>query len=91
MTNDTNLSFGIKLPFRQQCNLPECQKPTNYVYRVNIDQHRLSFCSNDHARTGLSRWEEKKKLGIKPGMPRQKEEIPEVSGDNIQEVEEKGI
>lgn len=81
-----NLSFGITLPFDRRCDLPDCQKATRRVYRVNLDKYGLSFCSNDHARVGLSRWEEKKKAGIKPGMPIPKNESPEAVGDNLQEI-----
>lgn len=88
MSNDTNLSFGITLPFRQPCQLPDCQKPTNRVYRVNVDDYNLSFCSNDHARLGLTRWEEKKKLGIKPGSPKPIEAGEEMMGSNLEALEE---
>lgn len=73
-----------------KCQLPDCNQSTERVYRVNLDGYGLSFHSNDHARVGIDRWMEKKKMGIKPGQPRPKEEpgdivetgnIPEIGGE----------
>jgi hypothetical protein len=87
MTTD-NLSFGITLPYKQRCNLPDCTKATQRVYRVNVDDHGLSFCSNDHARVGLSRWEEKVKMGIRPGQKQSIDtHVDEQVGDNLIDVE----
>lgn len=82
---DNNLSFGVTLPFKQRCALPDCAVATNRVYRVNVDGYNLSFHSNDHARIGISRWEEKKKLGIKPGQPAPVDN-DQYTGDNLEEV-----
>lgn len=60
------------------------------MYRVIEDNHPLSFCSTDHARVGVGRWEEKKKLGVRPGQPQPAKDTPEMIGDNMQELEEGG-
>lgn len=89
MTDSTNLSFGITLPFKTRCNLPDCQVATNRVYRVNIDGYVINFHSNDHARLGIERWQEKKKMGLKPGQPIRKEDpANEMVGDNMQDLED---
>jgi hypothetical protein len=78
-----------------QCQLPDCRGKdsppivTNRPHKINVDGYSINFCSNDHARVGLTRWEEKKKLGVKPGQPFIKEDEGEYVGDNIQELEEK--
>lgn len=90
-TNDANLSFSVKLPYKQRCVIPECQRAVDRVYRVNQDGHPLNFCSNDHARLGITRWEEKKKLGIKPGQPQPAPDLSnESEGDNLMELDERG-
>ena len=86
---DTNLSFSITLPFKQRCMLPDCGIATKRVYKVNQGGYNLSFHSNDHARIGIARWEEKKRLGITPGNPRPKIDEEEFTGDNLQELGEK--
>lgn len=73
--------------------LPDCRGEnnppvvTNRPHRVNLDGHNISFCSNEHARVGVERWQEKVKLGIKPGQPLPKEELPEMTDDNLEEIE----
>ena len=55
---------------------------------MNQDNYSLTFCSNDHARIGITRWEEKKKLGIKPGRQvRHEDPTDEYVGDNMEEVD----
>lgn len=87
MTNDTNLSFGITLPFKQRCQLPDCAVATNRVYRVTMGEYNLTFHSNDHARLGIQRWMEKEKLGIKPGQPiKQEDPNDQYTGDNLDQI-----
>ena len=87
MNSSTNLSFGITLPFKQRCNLPDCQVATNRVYRVSMGEYNLTFHSNDHARIGIQRWMEKEKLGIKPGVPARPEDpADEYMSDNLEEI-----
>ena len=76
-----NLSFQRKLGYKQRCDL--CGTAKDVVYQVNHDGHLLTFCSNEHARTGLSNWEEKKAKNIRPNVP-YKEEIIEDLGENIE-------
>lgn len=76
-----NLVFRRKLPSKQRCDL--CGKADFGVYQVNEDGYLLTFCSPDHARTGVSNWEEKKAKGIKPGVPYKEEQI-EDEGENIE-------
>lgn len=96
MANDQNLSFSLKLPYKVQCQLPDCRGVnappvvTNRPHRVNLDGYSISFCSNDHARVGIERWQEKVKLGIKPGSPLPKDEEGEYMADNLNEIEEGG-
>jgi hypothetical protein len=78
--------FGVKLPYKIRCNLPDCRKPVNQVFRITIDSNPLTFCSSNHARVGEERWEEKKKLNIRMDVP-VKEEKPDMVGDNLQELE----
>lgn len=92
MNSNENLSFSITLPYQQRCDLPDCQKATKRVYRIQQDGYGLSFCSNDHARVGLTNWNENKKRGIRPGTPAKTTiDDTDMLGDNLQEVEEKGI
>lgn len=76
-----NLSFQRKLGYKQRCDL--CGKATANVYQVNHDGHLLTFCSNEHVRTGLANWEEKKAKNIRPGVP-YKEPDNEDLGENIE-------
>lgn len=91
--NDQNLSFSIKLPYKVPCGLPDCRGinappvVTNRPHRVNLDGHQISFCSNQHARVGVERWQEKVKMGIKPGQPLPQEEDLQMIGDNMEEIE----
>jgi hypothetical protein len=91
--NDQNLSFSIRLPYKVQCQLPDCRGTnnppvvTNRPHRVNLDGYNISFCSNQHARVGVERWQEKVKMGIKPGQPLPKEEDTIMTGDNLGEIE----
>ena len=85
MQNSPTLSFLTKLPnnMKMRCQLPDCQRAVNQIYRVDHDNYRLNFCSNDHARTGIARWDEKRKLNIKPGVPQRKDDIKtEMVSDN---------
>lgn len=69
-----------------RCQLPDCQKAVQRTYEVNVRNYNLKFCSSDHARTGVGRWMEKEKKGIRPGVPQRKEEV-EMIGDNMDEIE----
>lgn len=60
------------------------------IYRINLDNYGVNVCSNDHARLAITRWNEKKKLGIKPGMPKPPNTSDEMLGDNMQEISEGG-
>lgn len=78
-----NLSFQRTLPAKQRCDL--CSKATNTVYQINQEGYLLTFCSNDHARTGLNNWLEKKNKNIRPGIP-YKEEESDVLEDTTQDM-----
>ena len=92
MANNQNLSFSVKLPYKVMCMLPDCRGVNNppvvtdRPHKIMVDGYSINLCSNDHARVALTRWGEKKKLGLKPGVPQRKEEIDAV-GDNIEEIE----
>ena len=79
--------FSVRLPYKIRCQLPECGKPVHLAFKMEMDGMMNTFCSPDHANVGLGRWEEKKRLNLKPG------EIPliqkdELVGDNLQELDE---
>lgn len=80
--------FSLKLPYKIRCNLPDCGKPVHLVFKMQLDGMMNAFCSPAHANLGENRWEEKKRLNIKPGQPITATE--EMVGDNIQQIEEEG-
>ena len=61
--------FSVKLPYRVRCSLPECGKPVNLVFRETLDGIPSNFCSTPHANEGEKRWNEKKNLDIRLGVP----------------------
>ncbi|MCK9371064.1 hypothetical protein M0R04_14225 [Candidatus Dojkabacteria bacterium] len=76
----SDLIFQRHLPAKQRCDL--CQRATENVYQINHEGYLLTFDSAEHARVGLTNWEEKKAKNIKPGVPF-KEEVIEDLGENI--------
>jgi hypothetical protein len=84
---DQNLSFSIRMPYKVRCNLPDCGKAVNQVYKVGLDGYSINFCSNDHARTGITRWQDKIARGIKPGQKVAPVNDDEMTGDNLNEIE----
>ena len=79
----SDLIFQRKLGYKQRCDL--CSRATENVYQVNHDGHLLTFDTPEHARVGLSNWEEKKAKNIRPGVP-YKEEVSEVEEDTTGEM-----
>ena len=73
--------FDLTLPYKVRCNIPECGKPVNHVFRTQLDGMMINFCTPQHAHLGEQRWMEKKEKGIEPGKPLPKEEIDVVSGN----------
>jgi hypothetical protein len=53
-----------------------------------MDGIGLSFHSNDHARLGVERWLEKKKMGIKPGSPKPRIDEDVIESGGLGEVVE---
>ncbi len=80
--------FSARLPYKVYCNLPDCNKLINLVFKINIDGNQIIACSPDHARLGEERWNEKLRLNIKPGQTII--EKPDLVGDNLQELDEGG-
>lgn len=78
-------TWAMKLPYRVRCELPDCQKPTNFIFKTEIDGNQVKFCSPYHARMGQDRWEEKKKLNIRLGVAPKNSES-EFIGDNTDEL-----
>jgi len=72
------------LPYRVRCNLPDCGKPSNHVFKKEMGGMMNTFCSPAHASLGEERWDEKKdiRLGVQP------EPEEQMVGDNIEEVNE---
>lgn len=64
-----DFAYSLKLPYRKKCSLPECEHLSYDVSRFSIDGNTMDFCCTEHARIGKSRWEEKRKMGIRPGEP----------------------
>lgn len=85
--NDQNLSFSVKMPYKVRCMIPECGKAIQQVYRVSLDGHSINMCSNDHARLGITRWQDKKARGITPSSPQERPNEIEQTGDNLEELE----
>lgn len=81
--------YSINLPYKTRCQLPDCRKPVNLVFRINVDGNPLNFCSTSHANTGESRWNEKIEKNIRMDIPPQEE--TQMEGDNIAELEEGGV
>lgn len=77
--------YDVKLPYKVRCNVPECGKPINHVFRQELDGIMCNFCSPNHAHLGKDRWEEKKRLDIRLGVTPQEEQT--YVGDNLVEVE----
>jgi hypothetical protein len=73
--------FQRNLPAKQRCDL--CGSSRDNVYQVNENGYLLTFCSPDHARTGVHNWEDKIAKGIKPGVPYKEEESGDL-GENIE-------
>lgn len=84
-----NPIFAVTLPYKTRCDIPSCRKAVNQIFRTNIEGFSSKFCSPNHANVGEQRWEEKKKLGVRMGVPTSKES-EEFVGDNIQELSEGG-
>ena len=80
--------FSLKLPYKVRCELGGCGKPVQLVFKMQMDGMTNTFCSPNHANLGLSRWEEKTKLNLKPGqtLPLVEEDKPE--GDNMENIQE---
>ena len=85
-----NPIFSVKLPYRVRCNLPDCQKPVNLVFKKSIEGNMNTFCSPYHANLGEERWEEKKKLNIQPGRPLPPDITEEYVGGNTEDLMEGG-
>lgn len=79
-----NPIFNVTLPYKRRCELPDCRKPSNQVFKINVEGNSISTCSPAHARTAESRWEEKKRLNVRLGVP--VETNDDQVGDNIDEV-----
>lgn len=77
------LVYQRKLGAKQRCDL--CGAARENVYQLNQDGYILTFCSAEHARTGVANWEEKKKKNIKPGIP-YKEEASDVLEDTTEDM-----
>ena len=74
--------FDSVLPYKTRCQLPDCGRPINHVFRTDL-QGMTHFCSGEHAREGVRRWEEKIKLGVRMGVPAPKDIAEEYVGDSI--------
>lgn len=58
------------------------------MFRATLDNNPINFCSNDHVRLGTDRWNEKKKMGVRPGVPSTTSiDENEAVGDNIMDIE----
>lgn len=62
----------LKLQSNKRCEI--CHKPFMEGYRINLHGYNVFVCSGRDAETARQRWEEKVKLGIKPGVPYKPEE-----------------
>ena len=80
--------FSLRLPYKVRCNLPDCGKPVHLVFKMQMDGMTNTFCSPSHANVGMSRWEQKKKLDLKPGqtLPLIEEDKP--VADNMENIQE---
>lgn len=76
--------YDFKSDSNVHCELPECNKVTTHVFRIYKEGISINTCSTYHANEVDKRWEEKKKLNIRMGVP-QKEENEVYEGDNIEE------
>ena len=83
-----NQIWSQNLPYKMACQLPDCHKPVNRLYQTNIEGITAKFCSPQHAEVGIARWEEKKKLNIKPGATSTNEDLNPMVSDNILDIEE---
>ncbi len=69
-----SLIQSLKLPYRVRCELPDCRKIIQHVHRITIEGNRVTTCSPDHAMLAEERWNEKKNLNIRIGVPPEPEE-----------------
>lgn len=77
--------FTVNLPYKVRCNLPDCGKPSNKVFKQNLDDTMVTCCSPYHSRLAEERWNEKKDKNIKPGVPLPPSEMI-AEGDNIEQL-----
>jgi hypothetical protein len=78
--------FSVNLPYKTRCQLPECRKPVNLVFRKTIEGNPLTFCSTAHANLGEERWLEKLEKNVRMDVP-VKEDENQMTGDNIADLE----
>lgn len=74
----------FSVDYNVRCQLPDCGKLTKHVFRISKDGVPIDTCSTYHANEADKRWEEKKKMNIRIGVP-PKEENETFEGDNISE------
>ena len=80
-----SVNFSIKLPYKMRCNLPDCRKPVQLIFRKTIDGNPLNFCSTNHANVGEERWHEKIEKNVRMDVPPKEEQ--QMEGDNLLDIE----
>lgn len=68
----------------KRCEL--CHKIITQGYSIILDGIPVLVCSGKDAEEARRRWQEKKDLGIKPGVPAETQH-EEMGGDNINDLE----
>lgn len=74
----------LNLQSKKRCEI--CHRAVDTGYKIEIDGYNIFICSGLHAEIARQRWQEKKKLGIKPGQPIPPKTNPiedEALGENI--------
>ena len=73
-------------PGKKRCDL--CHKPKDFLYPITLDGVTVWVCCGAHADIATRNWQEKKKLGIKPGIQRAEPiDIEQAEADNINDLE----
>ena len=81
----SSVIFTVNLPYKVRCNIPDCGKPSNKVFKLNLDETMVTTCSPYHARLAEQRWQEKKDKNIRPNTPLPPEEMI-AEGGNTEEL-----
>lgn len=83
----TSTIYESNIPYRVKCDTPECERLVTHVFRTVRQEgnstYPITCCSREHNLLCQQRWDEKKKLDIRVGIPQKETIEDEYEGDNI--------